>query len=106
MKQRFSPVIFGMTYCVVYVVALSREAALFLYYPRVGRFAWGWDSLPDAGPSMAWYGLMASAALAGIITGVVLAQEKLLVMLQRFLWMFPMFAMVGTAYLMRHFFLL
>lgn len=106
MKLRFSPVIFGLTYCVVYVVALSREAAIFLYYPRVRRFAWGWDPLQDVGPSMAWFGLMASSALAGVIAGVVLANEDLLVTPRRFLWILPMFALLGAVYLMRHFFFL
>lgn len=106
MKMRFSPVSFAVTYCVIYVVALSKEAALFMYYPRVKQFAWGWDPLQDAGPGMAWYGLIASAALAGIIVAVVLPEEKLLSALNRFLWTIPLSAMLGTVYLMRNFFFL
>lgn len=104
MKLRFSPVVFGITYCIAYIAVLSKDAALFRYYPQTRQFSWGWAPLSDVGPGMAWYGLMASAAVAGIVLALILPHEKIALALRNRLWWFPLFAMVGCVYLMKQFF--
>lgn len=104
MKLGFSPVVFAITYCVTYIAALSKDAALFKYYPQTKQFSWGWVSLPDVGPGMAWYGIMANAALAGVVLAAIVPQDRLASALRDRLWWFPLFAMVGCVYLMKHFF--
>src|SRR5262249_41472054 len=105
MKLRLSPVVFAITYCIAYIVVLSQGAALFRYYPRTHRLAWGWAPLQDNGPPITWYGLIASAAIAGIVPALIFPQDKLASVLRNRLWLFPLFALLGCIYLMRHFFL-
>lgn len=105
MKRQLSPVVFSVAYCVAYIVALSMDAPLFKYYPQSGQFSWGWRSLQGVGPAMAWYGLMAYAAIAGLVAGVVDRDERLAGLLRNRLWLFLFAAMIGCLYLMKHFFL-
>lgn len=104
MKRRLSPVVFSVVYCVAYIAVLSMDAPLFKYYPQTGQFSWGWRSLPGVGPSMAWYGLMAYAAIAGLVASLVDREEKLAGLLRNWLWLFLLAAMIGCLYLMRIFF--
>lgn len=102
--MKFSPVIFGVAYCIAYVAVLSVDAALFKYYPQTGQFSWGWQRLEGVGPSMAWYGLMANAGLAALILAWVVPGEKFAAAMRNKLWLFPLIAMLGCLYLMRIFF--
>lgn len=104
MKRYISPVIFSVVYCIAYIVVLSMDAPLFKYYPQSGQFSWGSRSLQGVGPAMAWYGLMANAAIAGLLAGLVVRDEKLAGLLRNQLWLFLLAAMIGCLYLMRHFF--
>jgi hypothetical protein len=104
MKRYLSPVVFSIVYCVVYIVVLSMDAPLFKYYPQSRQFSWGWQSLQGVGPAMAWYGLMAYAAIAGIVASAVDREEKLAGLLRNRLWLFLLAAMLGCLYLMKHFF--
>lgn len=102
--MKFSPVVFGLVYLCVYVVVLAKDWALFIYYPQVGQFSWGWNRLAGIGPGMAWYGLMASAAAAALPVAAVVSDDKATNALRNCLWLFPLGAMLGCVYLMKHFF--
>jgi hypothetical protein len=104
MKRHLSPVMFSVTYCVAYIVVLSQDLPLFRYYPQTGQFSWGWQGLQAVGPAMAWYGLMAYAAIAGLLAGLLDRNEKLAGWLRNRLWLFALAAMLGCLYLMKHFF--
>lgn len=102
--MRFSPVVFGVVYCIAYVAVLSVDAALFKYYPQTQQFCWGWEHLEGVGPSMAWYGLMANAGIAASLFAVIVPGEKFAAIMRNKLWLFPFGAMLGCLYLMRIFF--
>lgn len=105
MESRISPVAFALAYCVAYTVVLALDWPLFNYYPQVGEFTWGWDSpLENAGPSMAWYGLMASAGGIALVCAVIIRDRVAATALRNALWLFPLGAMLACVYLMRIFF--
>lgn len=103
-RFRFSSAAFTSVYCVAYVVALSLDAALFRYYPQVGEWVWGWQRLEESGPSMSWYGLMASAALPAVLVAGVCAHLALPDRWRNHAWVPPVVAMLSCVYLMRRFF--
>ncbi len=101
MKPRFSTVAFSLVFSLAYLVALSFDGALFRYYPLTGQFTWGHVSLTDAGPAMAWYGLLATAAVAALPAALLLPQATLAARLRNLLWVLPVVALLGSAWLMR-----
>jgi hypothetical protein len=103
MSASFSAVGFSITYCIVYIVVLTGNWPLFLYYPQVGIWSWGWQPQAGAGPAMVWYGLMAVALAAALVGGLVLARPA--AAMRNAAWLFPCVAMLGSLYLMRAFFL-
>ena len=105
MKRVISPVAFSVAYCIAYIVVLSVDLPLFKYYPQTGQFSWGAHGLQGVGPGMAWYGLMAYAAIAGVLVGLVDRDDRLAGLLRNRLWLFLFAAMLGCLYLMKHFFL-
>jgi hypothetical protein len=104
MKLRVSSVVFSIVYCVAYLLVLALEWPLFRYYPTVKSFTWGWQSLQNSGPAMAWYGLMATAALFAIVAAVVIPSRYVAELLKGWLWIFPVITMLGCVYLMGPFF--
>lgn len=104
-RARFSSVAFTSVYCVAYIAVLATDAALFRYYPLVGEWVWGWQRLEESGPSMSWYGLMASAALPAVLAGVVSGGLALPDRWRNHAWVPPVVAMVACVYLMRRFFI-
>ena len=101
MKPRFSPVAFSLAWCLAYVVALATDGALFRYYPLTGQFTWGHATLADVGPMMAWYGLMATAALVAVPVAWLLPAAWLAKALRNWLWLVPAFALLACAWMMR-----
>lgn len=99
--KRFSPAIFSATYCVAYVVVLLLDAPLFLYYPEIGSLRWHWSPLPDSGPAMAWYGIMAVAAGAALIAALLIPERQMPQFALRSIWILPAAALFGCAFLMR-----
>jgi hypothetical protein len=104
MKRVISPVVFSTVYCVAYIVVLSLDLPLFKYYPQNGQFSWGSRTLTGVGPAMAWYGLMAYAAIAGLLVALIDRHEKLAELFRNRLWLFLLVAMIACLYLMKHFF--
>ncbi len=96
---------FSILYCIAYVVVLSQDWPLFLYYPEENAFAWGWNLLEDVGPGITWYGLMATASLIALPVSLLIPGKVLLQRLDGFLWLIVVGAMIGCVYLMRIFFM-
>jgi hypothetical protein len=97
---------FSAAYCCAYVWALTTNRPLFLYYPLHGEFRWGMQPLltPEAsGPAMTWYGIVATAGLIAAVAGISVPRS-LAGVLARFVWLFPLSAMLGCAFWLRRFF--
>lgn len=103
-RLKFSPTVFMLAYCAVYIASLAADLPAFRYYPLEGHLNWGPGKVQDMGPAMAWYGIVANAAVAGGILAVILPDRWLSTPLRRFLWVAPVVALLACAYLMRKFF--
>ncbi|MFO0334702.1 MAG: hypothetical protein ACK53C_06645 [Pseudomonadota bacterium] len=95
---------FTVGFCVAYPLVFARDWALFLYYPVSGRFHWG-NAAQDVGPPMHWYGLVATAALAGLVVAMVGRDAWLTPRVLRWATLTPCIAMFGALILLRQFFL-
>jgi hypothetical protein len=104
MRLRFSPITFMLAYCLVYIAALLWDLPAFRYYPLNGQLSWGPAVVKGLGPAMAWYGIMAEAALIAAILAVIVPDHWFAKPLQNFLWSIPVATMVVCAFLMRSFF--
>jgi hypothetical protein len=105
MKLRFSPITFMVVFCCAYALVFWLNKPLFLYYPQIGVLHWGPTRLNGAvGPLMAWYGLMADAAIAAIIPAFLIPNHFLDRILRNYFWVFPCGAMLVCLYLLRVFF--
>ena len=99
-------VTFAAVYAVVYYFAVSYNLALFSYGPAVGQ----WTLLTHAatnGPTMYWYGWMATSAIAGAVVGLLssLLPEGLRKHLwSGFAWLVPLCSMAAFAYLLSGYF--
>jgi hypothetical protein len=105
MESRLSLVFFTIVYCVVYSIVLALDWPLFKYYPQTGAFTWGWTAhLENSGPSMAWYGLMATAGGIALAGALFVRDHVIAAAMRNYLWLFPLGALVISVYLMRIFF--
>ena len=104
MNSRFAPAVFLAAFCCSYVLVFALDWPLFRYYPLKGRFNWGAANLPDIGPGMAWYGLLASAGLIATLAALLLPDRLLQRALSNRLWLFPVAAMLACVFLLRQFF--
>ena len=103
MKLSFNPAVFAIVFSLAYAAAFWFNAPLFMVYPLNGDFVWGSKLLADAGPAMAWYGLMADAAIAAVILAFVIP-SRATSGLRNYIWLFPLAAMLASLYLLRIFF--
>jgi hypothetical protein len=103
-RLRLAPTTFMIAYCCVYIFVLAMNLPLFMYYPLHGDFAWGWQGLKGAGPAMAWYGLMANAAIVAVVVAVCVPNRLPDRALRNCLWLVPVAAIVACTFLMRGFF--
>ena len=102
-RFKFAAGPFLILYCLGYAVVFAKDWPLFVYYPLVDEWYWGASALSGKGPGMAWYGLMANAAIfAGIVTAVIPPRlsERLT---GNYLWVFPVGSMLVSVYLLRRF---
>ena len=104
MRLRFSPIIFMLAYCLIYIAALLWDLPAFLYYPLHGQLSWGPAVVKGLGPAMAWYGIMAEAALVAAILAVIVPDSWFANRMQNVLWTVPVAAMLICTFLMRTFF--
>lgn len=101
---RFSPPFFSIGLCLAYMPVFTFDWPLFLYYPLHGAFsrtALG----PESGPAMHWYGLMATAALAGLVAALIGRDSWIAEGARRWLWLVPALTMIEILYPLRVFFL-
>jgi hypothetical protein len=98
---------FAVVYAILYALAVDRNWALFSYHPAIGTF--GVLTTPaKTGPTMFWYGWIATAALGGAIAAAIVRvlPEPLTQRLWPGLaWLAPACAIVFFAFLLRGYFL-
>jgi hypothetical protein len=97
---------FAAAYAILYLLAVENNWALFTYHPLTGEFHWLITRAAE-GPSMFWYGWMATAALGGlaIAAGVSFLPGAITGRLSVTLsWAVPLATMFAFAYIMRDFF--
>ena len=101
---------YGSAFAVFYVVALKLDLALFTVYPSIGVVLLGTHhsrdqvapSMAYLAPAMYWYGWTASAALGALIFGLgaaLLPERWSRPFWSGWLWVLPVAAMIGCAYL-------
>jgi amino acid permease len=101
---------FGISFAVLYVLALARQLALFTVYPSLGVVLWGTHRARDAvdpalgflAPAMYWYGWAATAALGALVVGLLAAampERWVRWIWTGWLWEVPAGAMLGCVYL-------
>ena len=103
--MKFSPVTFSLVFALAYAAAFWFNQPLFLYYPLHGDFTWGAAVKPNAGPAMAWYGLMADSFIAASVLALIIPDRVVDRLFRNYLWLFPCAAMLICLYLLRLFFL-
>jgi hypothetical protein len=103
-RSRFSAATFTAVFCVAYIGVFALDFPLFRYWPLHGNWTWGRTPLEDAGPAMAWYGLLANAGIAALVAAVVVPDQFATRLLGNRLWLFPVAAMAACVFLLRQFF--
>jgi hypothetical protein len=102
--SRFSAAAFTVAFCVAYVAVFALDLPLFRYWPLHGDWTWGRAALKDAGPAMAWYGLMANAAIAALLAAYIVPDALAVRLLGNRVWLFAVAAMGACLFLLRKFF--
>lgn len=108
MSSRFPifAVTFAAVYSAVYFVALYNNWPLFSYGPAVGEWTL-FNHAASSGPTMYWYGWMATSAIAGAIAGLIVsalpgnAGKRLWPGLA---WLVPLCSIAAIAYLLSGYF--
>lgn len=101
-RFRFAATPFLIGYCCAYAVVFAMNWPLFVYFPLVGEWHWGAaEGLSGKGPGMAWYGLIASAAIAGGILAAVTPPSLSERLTRNYLWVFPVGCMLVSVFLLR-----
>jgi amino acid permease len=101
---------YGTSFAVFYVVALKFDLALFTVYPSLGVVLLGTHHSGDvadpavgfAAPAMYWYGWVATAALAALMTGLIavaLPARWAKGVWPAIVWVAPVAAMIACVYL-------
>lgn len=92
------------TFCVAYVVLLSLDSPLFLYYPLTGE--WAFRQLEgNHGPAMQWYGLLMGAVIAATVVSLSLSLLNIKIRLEKVATILMPVAMLACVYFMRGFFI-
>ncbi len=99
-------VTFAAVYAAVYYFALIYNLALFSYGPALGQ--WTLFNHPAAaGPTMYWYGWMATAAIAGGVAGLVACLLPANIggrLWSGFAWLVPVAAILAIMHLLGGYF--
>lgn len=101
--MRLSGPWFSIGFCIGYAVVFALDLPLFLYYPVPKRVVLS-ETAGLAGPAMHWYGLLASASIAGLVAGLIGRNEWLTP--RRVAWSIaaPLLAMATVVWQLRVFF--
>jgi hypothetical protein len=111
-RLKLSPAVFSISYCCGYALIYKWNLPLFRYYPVPHQWARGaTDLIARPGPSMVWYGLVASATLIAttptLIVGVaatLLDKKWRMPSFRGWLWVAPWLVAAFCVYLLRVFF--
>jgi hypothetical protein len=103
-RLRFGPTTFAIVFCCAYAVVFAMNSPLFVYYPLHGELHWGAQVLKGAGPAMAWYGLMAKAAIVAVVGAICVPDRALPELLRNCAWLFPIATMLVSVFLLRRLF--
>jgi amino acid permease len=102
---------FGASFAVLYVIALSRDLALFTVFPSLGIVLAGTHHTKDIAdpamgflaPAMYWYGWAAAAAVGALVLGLVAAVSPLRWNQSPggsvWVWLAPALSMIACVYL-------
>jgi hypothetical protein len=100
-------IVFAAVYSVIYVLAVFYNWALFTYGPATGEFG-PLVTPASAGPTMYWYGWMATAALSGAVVAAgaaVLPEAATRQIPAALSWVVPIVVIVVFGFLLRGYFL-
>jgi predicted permease len=100
-RLKLAPAIFLIAFCIAYVVVFAMNWPMFRYYPLHGNFEWGPGDLQGAGPAMAWYGLLSSAAAFALLPALVISDRSIPAALRGYIWVLPCLAMAACVFLLR-----
>jgi hypothetical protein len=109
MTRRFPvfAITFAVAYAILYALAVDLNWALFTYHPAIGTF--GVLTNPaQAGPTMYWYGWMATAAIGAAVAAAIVSVLPDAVSRRIWpglAWAVPACAVVFFAFLLRGYFL-
>jgi hypothetical protein len=107
MKNAHLLPVFSAAFAGLYVIVLYFNLAMFTYHPAIN--AWDWlVTPPRAGPTMYWYGLIATsavgAAIVTVVAALVPAQWRARVW-TGWTWLIPIAAMAIVLFILRSYFI-
>ena len=100
-------VTFAAVFAIVYYLAVAYNWALFSYGPAIGQWTL-FTQAAAAGPTMYWYGWIATAAFAaaGVAVLVAFLPQRLTYWLwPGFAWLVPVGSIAAFVYLLRGYFM-
>jgi hypothetical protein len=100
-------IVFAAVYSVMYALAVFYNWALFTYGPATGEFG-SLVTPASAGPTMYWYGWMATAALSGAVVAALAAllpDTATRWIPAALSWVVPIIVIVVFGFLLRGYFL-
>lgn len=100
-RFKFAAAPFLIGYSCAYAFVFANDWPLFVYFPLVDEWHWDGDGLSGKGPEMAWYGLMANAAIAGSFLAALLPPSLSERLARNYLWVFPVGSMLVSVFLLR-----
>jgi hypothetical protein len=104
MMKCISLPVFTVAFNLSYIVFFVLDLPLFFYYPQTRQFTLSPLDARIAGPSMHWYGLLASSAIAGLAVALIIRDRWIPVVLLQKLWLAPILAMTIVVWQLRFFF--
>lgn len=107
MKNAHVLPVFSAAFAALYVVALYYNLALFTYHPAIN--AWDWlVTPPRAGPTMYWYGLIATSAIGAAVVAAIAAlvpENWRARTWSGLAWLVPLCAMLVVLFILRSYFI-
>ncbi len=103
LAARLTP-IFAAAFAVLYLLAEQLNIALVTYHPRIRE--WGWlTEAPRNGPSMYWYGWLATAFVGACLVCLISLPYTARRMVPTWIgWGVPLATMLAFVFLLRAFF--
>jgi hypothetical protein len=98
--------VFAVVYAVVYVVAVEHNYALITYHPVLNQFGLLAEP-PKAELAMYWYGWMATAGIAALVSGLIASfvpESVTRRLWSGWSWVIPVAVMLVVGYIQRGYF--